>query len=60
MKDEFGNEFTEGKEVGMSCNFCTHYDGSRCEIFGTFDIVAAEFCDEFELEQAIEYVEDIR
>ena len=47
-------------EAGMNCNFCTHYDGSRCEIFGTFDIVAAEFCDEFELEQSIEYVEDIR
>ena len=60
MKDEFGDEFTEGKEAGMNCNFCTHYDGSRCELFGTFDIVAAEFCDEFELEQSIEYVEDIR
>jgi len=60
MKDEYGNEFTEGKEAGMNCNFCTHYDGSRCELFVTFGMVAAEFCDGFELEQTIEYVDDIR
>ncbi len=39
------------------CMHCTHYDGDACRVLGRED---ASTCPRYELDETIEYIEDIK